>query len=148
VLPFDYAAHAAEWIAHLGELSSLAGDRFDLRTAIARAQDLQSRVLRLQSVAEGANGDQARAVNECLKKLGRALIPANYTRAGRFGQDPALAIPAFPDLEPVRTLAALPEGSDEARFVEVRLVRARNRIVHALSCAGRIAGEALVRMGA
>jgi hypothetical protein len=64
--------------------------------------------------------------------LSRALVPVDYTNGDRFDHDPALAQPPYPVLEPIRRLAASPAGSDEARFLNVAALRARNRLAHAL----------------
>jgi hypothetical protein len=41
-------------------------------------------------------------------------------------------MPRVPLLSDTRLLGALPPDSDEARFLSVRLVRARNQVVYAL----------------
>ena len=40
-------------------------------------------------------------------RMSRALVPINYTSGDRFAHDPALALPAWPTLRPLRELAAL-----------------------------------------
>jgi len=55
--------------------------------------------------------------------------PVNYTSGERYRHDPAMPLPAWLTLEPLRELAARPEH-DPFYLVEAR--RARNRLVHAL----------------
>ena len=46
--------------------------------------------------------------------------------------DPALPMPAWPVLQPIRALAAAAEG-DEMRFARVGALRACNRMQHAIT---------------
>ena len=88
-----------------------------------------------------ADADAAR-INRALMRMSRALVPINYTSGDRFAHDPALALPAWPTLRPLRELAAAVPGSDAARFLAVGAVRARNRIAHALREANAVAEDA------
>ena len=65
-------------------------------------------------------------------RVSRALVPIDYTSGDRFAHDPALALPAWPTLRPLRELATAKPGSDAARFLTVGAIRARNRVEHAL----------------
>jgi hypothetical protein len=60
------------------------------------------------------------------------LVPVDYTRGDRFTHDPALPLPAWPTLQPLRDLAATAPNSDAAQFQTVAAMRARNRVLHAL----------------
>ena len=93
----------------------------------------------LRENAAGLSGDAER-VNRVLLRMSRALVPMDYTSGDRFAHDPALAMPAWPTLQPLRALAGAAAGSDEARFLTVGAVRARNRVAHALREAVRAAG--------
>jgi len=81
------------------------------------------------------------AINQGLMSPGRALIPASYTRAGRFDHDPAL------DQRDVRLLVALRAlgnaSGDKARHLAVRAVRDLNAIRHALRQAADAAESAV-----
>ena len=87
----------------------------------------------------------ASAVNECLRELGRILIPATYTQAGRHGHDPALDIAFLPKLQGVRRLAAMPHDSDAARLLTVDLTRARSEMTSALRRACAVAEAFLAK---
>ena len=76
-------------------------------------------------------------------RMSRALVPVNYTSGDRFAHDPALALPAWPTLRPLRELAAAAPDSHNARFLMVDAVRARNRVAHALREANAAAWRAL-----
>ena len=107
LLPFDYSATTAELIGVLRDLASAAQGRFDLGPVLAE-------------------------LNDCLMALGRNLTPINYTATGAFDHDLALPAQPIPTLQPIRQLAALDADSDEARYLGAQLLRARNRVWHAL----------------
>ncbi|HEX6989078.1 MAG TPA: M28 family peptidase [Bacillota bacterium] len=140
VLPLDYAASADDIAANLAALSEAAGGRFDLGPALAAAERLGQACRRLNEVARATGpGPDSVAVNAVLQDLGRILIPATYTAAGRHGHDPALDRGFLPGLQPVRRLADPDLDAGAARFLKVGLVRARNALVDALErAAGRV----------
>ena len=137
VVPLDYAAGAADLRRELAGLAQDAGPSFDLSPAVSVATRLEDLCAQLQRAAAGATGARVRAINRCLMTLGRILIPATYTAAGRYTHDPALDREFLPRLASARRLAALPPDGDEARFLRVDLVRGRNAVVDALRNACR-----------
>jgi hypothetical protein len=144
VLPLDYAASAADVRTNLDSLAGIVGERFDLSPVIREARRLESLCQRLGAAARQPS--DAAAINACLRQLGRLLIPVTYTAAGRHAHDPALDVPFLPKLQGLRRLAALPAGSDGARFLTVDLTRARSELQSALrgacatveTCLGRV----------
>ena len=134
VLPLDYAAYARDLLAELDRLQTTLGERLSLEVLVSSAAALRDNAVRLAT----ADGDAAR-INHALMRMSRALVPINYTSGDRFAHDPALALPAWPTLRPLRELAAAVPGSDAARFLAVDAVRARNRIAHALRKANAVA---------
>lgn len=166
VLPFDYAEHARELVAALEDWQRAAGNRFDLSEPLRRARELERRAQDLRRragevrrrLAGAAAGEaeaaapagaaaEAAVLNGAIKRLGRLLIPLNYSEAGPFDHDPGVALPPIPVLRPIRDLAASEPGSHAARMLETRLVRARNYVNHtlaqALDCVdGVLGGEA------
>jgi hypothetical protein len=138
ILPLDYAAYAQDLLAELNGLRDMLGNRLSLDSLIAGAATLRSNAARLVS-----HGGDAAAINRILMTMSRALVPIDYSSGDRFAHDPALALPAFPTLQPLRDLAAAEPGSDAARFHSVGAVRARNRVLHALRQANG-AAESLV----
>jgi hypothetical protein len=127
VLPLDFAAHADVLLEELGKLRTSLGDRFSVAGLIASAEALRAKA------AGGGHSDAA------LMRASRALAPVYYTSGDRFAHDPALALPAWPVLDPLRKLAKVAPGTDSARFLAVSATRGRNRLAHAL----REATEAL-----
>jgi Iap family predicted aminopeptidase len=142
VLPFNSQAAAAEYAAFVQQYQEKAGARFDLSPAALRAAVLLTEAHRFEEKVDAlrqriTSGEQVdtesvRQVNARIMALGRALIPSNYTTQGPFGQDPALPIAPIPLLATIDRLVQTPEGSDETKHLTVGLVRARNRVCHAL----------------
>jgi hypothetical protein len=122
-LPLDFAAHAGVLLEELAALREALGERFDLGGLIAAAEGLRA--------AASAGG----ASDHALMWASRALDPLYYTTGDRFAHDPALPLPAWPVLQPLRDLAKMVAGTDEARFLAVSATRGRNRLLHALGVA-------------
>ncbi len=135
VLPLDYRATVTESRAVLARYAKEGKGRFDLGPVFARLDQLEKGVAALSRRirAGGLAPAAVELVNDCLMTLGRELIPIAYCRAGRFEHDPTLAVPPFPGLEPMRRLGSLPPKSDEARQLQVALVRRRNEVCHHLT---------------
>ena len=89
----------------------------------------QSEALRPQ--VPSASAATARAANAVQRALGRELINVNYSRDGRFRQDPARNPAPLPDLHPAARLPGLDPASDTARVIGVHLARGQNRLVWA-----------------
>jgi hypothetical protein len=132
VLPLDYAEHARRLAGELEKMQEAVGDRFDLSLLAGRTKTLERLAGELVSYADGADGAIAQSINACLMSVSRALVPIDYSLGDRFGQDPALAQNAYPSLDPVRRLGAGEPSSDEAEFLNVAMMRARNRVGVAL----------------
>jgi hypothetical protein len=144
ILPFNYAAAAAELDDLVSEYQQQLGDRFDLAAARTRAQALRQEAAALHDALERlrarlAAGETAPAnvpaINAALMALGRATIPLNYTAAGPFGHDPARAVPPLPLLDAARQMAAAPADSDTAKFAAVALQRGLNQVAYGLDAA-------------
>lgn len=143
VLPLDYAAAAADLRNELRTLAAEAGPSVDLTAAISAAGRLEELCGRLAGTAGGAAATQAHAINACLARLGRTLIPATYTVAGSYAHDPALDTVFLPRLAAAKRLAGLPPDGNEAKFLRVDLVRGRNAVLDALRTACRIVESCL-----
>lgn len=128
VLPLDYAAAATALQAELSTIQRSLGASFDL-TAVT------GRTARLRAQAEAVAALQTSVpdrVNQALMEVSRAIVPMDYTTGDRFEHDPALPQAKYPVLDALRELAAVPAGSDEARFLMGGAWRACNRLSHAL----------------
>jgi hypothetical protein len=127
VLPLDFAAHAGTLLEELDALRSSLGERYSVDGLTEAATMLRDKA------AAGGHSDAA------LMRASRSLAPVYYTSGDRFAHDPALPLPAWPVLDPLRRLAKMAPGTDSARFQAVSATRSRNRLAHAL----REATEAL-----
>jgi N-acetylated-alpha-linked acidic dipeptidase len=129
VHPLDFRRTLDQIQAVLDEREPRLGGAVDLApvrrqlTAARRALDrLHEAAAPLRTVEEAA------PVNRALLRAGRALVPVLYSREGRYRQDPALDVPALPDLAAVaEARGTVPEG-----VLRTEAMRARNRLEGAL----------------
>ncbi len=120
VLPLEFATHAKVLLDEFGKLRGSLGGRLSIDVLVAGAEALRDKA------AAGGHSDAA------LMRASRALAPVYYTSCDRFAHDPALPLPAWPVLDPLRKLAKVAPGTDSAHFLAVDAVRARNQMQHAL----------------
>ena len=118
-LPLDYAAHATALLRELATLDSTLQSRLPLQPLVDAATALRDAAARPASDA-------------ALMAVSRALVPVDNTLGDRFRHDPALPLPPWPVLQPIRALAATLPDDDAIRFARVDALRARNRLHHAL----------------
>lgn len=143
VLPFDYHAAVTEMQEVVRELAGVAGKQFDLAPLMEEAATLSDLTAQFGAVAASARGSRAETVNRCVRRLGHLLTPINYSAAGPYGHDLALPVPPLPLLQPIRELARLKPGSDEAYFLSTKLTRGRNEVWHAFRQASDAVRSAL-----
>jgi hypothetical protein len=133
ILPLDYTRTIRELRSTLETLDQAAQGQFDFEPLAHALDQLLAQAVLLNSAAPGHRPEaQRQRVNQCFMKLGRLLIPLGYTACGPFDQDLALQAPLLPSLQPAARLPALPEDSDDRRFLITRLIRERNRALHTL----------------
>ena len=126
VLPIDQAAQLATLQAELRKLGGAAAHGLAVEGLEAEVAGLAAALARARA-SWGAD-----RLNTALIRLCRALVPMDYTRGDRFAHDPALPLPAWPVLDPLRRLSAAKPGTDEAKLLAVSARQARNRLAHAL----------------
>jgi hypothetical protein len=148
VLPFDYAAVVRDLHSVVRDLQAKSAGHLDLAPVAEAIATLDAAVGaladRIAAWRRGpGDGAGARRINRCLVRLGRALIPVDYTRSGRFDHDLAVPTHPMPGLHPVEHLGSLVPGTDEYEFLRTRLLRERNRAVCALREAGQVVEETL-----
>ncbi len=144
ILPLDYLATATYWRRTLAALPRDIQRHVDVKAALADADRLVAATKALSRTAGRARGRSPRAVgaiNHGLMRVGRSLIPASYTRAGRFDHDPALEQRDVPLLAALRVLGSA--SGDEAKHLAVRAVRDLNAIRYALGQAADAAESAV-----
>ena len=85
-----------------------------------------------------------RAYNDALLSLARELVLINFTRHGRFRNEPAIRVPQLPDLAPALDLA---EADHHMRRVtRTHLVRGVNRVAWAFETSANIVRAALEKI--
>jgi len=124
LLPHRIEPIAASYVAVLKDLSSTNATSFDLSSTLGLATTLGAAASRF----DRAPRPDATAFNTSVVRLTHLLNATLYTKAGRYEQDPAAALPVLPLLARVRDLATLPRDGDEYGFLETELTRGRNAV--------------------
>ena len=148
--PFDLRVLARELGETLAGYQQAAGAHFDFTPAV-RALDVLEGALggfhgRCAELASRPVSDpEVRAANATLRAVTRQLVTLNFARADRFRHDPAVPVPALPDLAPARQLA----GADPVTrgFIQTHLLRGQNRVVWTLREAARLAESRAITRG-
>jgi Peptidase family M28 len=157
VLPFEYVSVADQFIERLDQLKAGA-EGVGLQGASDRARAFKASAEKLEVAAQewrgryaaGKTKDEAsaEALNVCMKRLSRALVPLASTAKGTYGHDPYGYTPQgtmIPSLFDVPRYAKLGEG--EARWMlETQLVRDRNRIADVLEDCRGLVDDTLTRL--
>ena len=132
LLPLSAAAEAGELVERLEDLEGAAKGTIDLKSTVVAARKARAAGTRLDEWRNrhpsSPGGVSAGVFNKAIARFLQGLVVANYSAHGPYGQDPAAGMKPLPQLEPIRTLAALDPESDEAHLMTVDLVRARNRV--------------------
>ncbi|HVB64831.1 MAG TPA: peptidase M28, partial [Nitrolancea sp.] len=146
VYPLDYRAAVRQIEGDLARYQAAAGDAFDFSPALRATADLNATLDRFYTEADSlmdrsVDDPAVRQINASQRLLARSLVSVNYSRDGRFRQDPARAIPPLPDVAPVVELANEPIGSDRYHVLRTHLTRGQNRVVWSLRQAERRIAE-------
>lgn len=147
--PYDFRALTAEFKDTLDSYAAAAGEDADFAPAYAALADLDAALAQLHAAAEGlADGAVAaagvRAYNDALLALARELVPINFTRQGRFRNEPAMRVPALPDLAPALDIADA--DGHLRRVTQTHLLRGVNRVAWSFETSANIARAALEKM--
>ena len=126
VIPIDHTAQIDSLLAELDQLQGVKVHEVLLDDLFEKAMVFRDRLTRAR---ERFGTDQ---MNKALMGICRVLVPLDCTRGDRFGHDPALPLPAWPTLDPLRRLATTPPGTDEARLLSVSARRVLNRVAYGL----------------
>ncbi|MBA3890782.1 MAG: M28 family peptidase [Gemmatimonadaceae bacterium] len=125
VLPLDVLAQLREIRGFVEELDALAADRLDLTPVHGALGDLEA------AFGDVSSLDAARR-NAAIRTVNHRLTAVSFTSGDRFDHDPAFPLPPLPSLDGVRQLARLDPDTDAFGFLQTRLVRSRNAVVHHL----------------
>lgn len=136
VNPEDYSATAKEIADYARKYQGECGSLFDLSQIVtegeALAKNLAEFYVRLGLKVDQFDNCALAKVNALQKLFARELVEVDYTREGKFHQDPAAPLMPVPELRWAKDLAALDPNSDEFGFTKVSLARGRNRVLYAL----------------
>ena len=135
VVPLDFRGNVQALASEVGLLATKLAGRLDLGSAVLRCEFLVQAVQDLAQRAAQAQGSDATACTRALVEVSRALVPLECTSGDRFDPDPALPLPRFPVLPPIRDLASSAPDDGSALFLAVAARRARNRVGAALDAA-------------
>ncbi len=139
--PYDFRPSADDFLTHLNELQSVAGEHLDLSTTIERATAYRASA---EHLADAGLQENPQRFNDAVLSVTRIVNPVLFTIDGPFEMDPALQLPVLPGLALMRELAVLDPGSDDYQFLLTKLVRQRNRIEVALTQASAVLERAVV----
>lgn len=133
ILPYDFTKTVQTHLETLSEYQAAVKDAFSFATVRADAEQLLRDVETFnqklkQLSATSLQHPQVKAANELLLELGRELIRINYSRAGKFRHDPALNIPALPDIAPAMELHDHEPDSHLYNVTLNHLLRGSNRV--------------------
>ena len=139
LLPFDYRRNVTEMA---DTVAAYQQPQASILRRRARGADCAGATDAFYARPQLVQGDPAdarvQAANNALIALSRLLVNLDYSRQGRFRQDPAVAIDALPDLAFARRLPELAPQSDAYRFCLTQLLRGRNHVIHTLQQARRV----------
>jgi hypothetical protein len=144
ILPFEFVSVADQFRSRIDELAA-AGKSVGIDSLAAHADALKAAAQRLEEAAKHWN-DQYRAnavtddgpaiaLNTCIKRLSRLLLPIASTAKGTYGHDTFSYTPqstVIPCLYDIPKFSRLTEEGPERWQLETQLVRERNRVSDAL----------------
>jgi hypothetical protein len=151
IYPFDFIEWTKENKKWIKDYHTTGRGLVDLKPVLKEMEDLQKKLslfykkLEKLDSAKRKKIDRLAEANRTLLDLGRILIPMDYTRSGKYSQDPAVPIPPFPDLEAVRQRTLFSPDSSEIRFLATQLLRGRNKVVDGLRTARKRVEACLCR---
>jgi hypothetical protein len=122
-----------------------AGDAFDFSGCVEAVAGLDQVLRRFYANAPtGEPGDsEVRQFNKVQRRLGRLLIPLNFSRKAPFWHDPALTVPPLPDLAPALAASALVKDPNRRGVLGTHLTRGQNRLIWTLIEAGELVTGAI-----
>ena len=147
VLPFDFSLAADQYReVVIGIQTRTTSGTFNLNPDLDRIRALKAHSEELNTIISGlknAERERLYELNGLLMEIARILTSTFYTYAGKYDQDPAYGIPSLPALQDAGKLAQMDPESDEARFLQTKMVREINKVNHQLDGAVRKIDEAI-----
>jgi len=150
VYPFDFRKTISKSIEIVRNYEAAAKGGVNFSPLISDMKALKEDLDKFYNVVASGNisDSDAALVNETLRRLARLIIPASYTKNGRFLHDPALEVPPYPDLAPAGHLPSLENDRNAYKFLQAQLVRGRNRVQALIREARREVSRCLTALSA
>jgi hypothetical protein len=143
--PFDWTRTTAELRRTLATYQAAAADTFDFSASVEALTALDDLLNRFY--ASAPTGDptdpEVRQFNKIQRRLGRLLIPVNFSRKAPFWHDPALTVPPLPDLAPALSAPILAKDPNQRGVLRTHLTRGQNRLIWTLIEAGELVTGAI-----
>jgi hypothetical protein len=139
--PFDWSQTAAEFRQTLEKYQRAEGDQFDFGPARAALDGLQSGLETFYAGAPARGTARTAAVrrfNAAQRRLGRLLIPVNYSRMPAFWHDPAVNVPPLPDLAPALGASRAAGNVAQEGILRAHLTRGQSRLAWTLEQAKEV----------
>jgi hypothetical protein len=137
VLPLDPTGQVDDLQATLRQIGLGAVHGLPVEDALAEIAELRSACAAFAAARTALDEDRAGEADRMLMRVGRALVPIDYTSGQRFAHDPALPQPKWPALDALRRFAAVQEGAEAWYPLQIEARRALNAMRHAVSQARR-----------
>ncbi len=129
IIPLNFVKTAEEINLSIIKWKEKAEGKFDLSSSVEKIQKL----LILCKKLYNTKIIDKYAFNKTIFKLGRFLVPLNYTTGNIYENDPACDLPAVPSLALINKLIELDEFCDEAMETRVELMHKRNFVNDSLN---------------
>jgi hypothetical protein len=145
--PFDWTQTAQEFRRTLERYQQATADDFDFSPSLATLARLEETLERFYTHVSRSTGSSESglvAYNFVQRRLGRILIPVNYSRMAPFWHDPALDVPPLPDLAPALAMASAKDDVARRGTLQAHLRRGQNRLIWALEQAREVVEHALM----
>lgn len=143
--PFDWRITTAEFRSTLERYVKAAKDDFDFSPSFQALNDLDGSLEKFYRDVDLTDSGKAevRNFNAAQRRLGRTLIPVNYSRMAHFWRDPALKLPSLPDLAPALMMSRAKADPGLIGVMRAHLTRGQNRLVWSLMQAKEIVDHSL-----
>lgn len=146
IAPFDFGATLTDFDETLAKYQEAAGAAFDFAASRDAIRELRAALrdfgeFTKDLATQPVDNPAVRRANRAVRRLGRLLVPVNFTRGPEFFHDPAETTPALPDLSVALQVPSMPK--DSLGFLQTHLTRGQNRLVAALRDARRVVQDAM-----
>jgi hypothetical protein len=138
VVPFNFRGATDDIRSALDRYQAAADGFFDFGPTYQALEGLENALDAFYAgIPTGISAESAEAakLNAAQLRLARILIPINFTRAESFFHDPALSVPALPNLAPALTAGDVSGDQAAAGVLRATLTRGQNKVVWALQLA-------------